>query len=158
QPARRLPAERLSEPFETLRDESDAYLESNGTRPAVFLATLGTLASFTTSVTYARNFLAAGGIDVVQGPEDASTDAIVEAFGASGAVVAVICSAASDVSERAPDLAEALSAAGARDVYVVGRSSAEEPDAAPISAYLYDGCDMPALLREMMTRMEVVSK
>ena len=158
QQVRHLPAERLSEPFEALRDASDAYLDRTGARPTVFLATLGTLAKFTTAVTYARNFLAAGGIDAVQGPEDADTDAIVEAFGASGAAVAVICSSASDVIERAPDLAKALSAAGARDVYIVGRSGTEQPDAAPISAYLHDGCDMPALLREMMTRMEVLSK
>lgn len=149
---RRLPAERLSAPFERLRDASDTYLEMTGTRPTVFLATLGKLPDFMTAATYARNFLAAGGIDTVQGPEDTDDDAIVAAFEASGATVAVVCSSASDATGRAPVLASALTGAGARGVYVVGQGEAKKP----VRAFLHDGCDVPALLSEMLTRMEVL--
>ena len=40
-----LPLRRLAEPFETLRDASDAHLAATGKRPQVFLACLGELAA-----------------------------------------------------------------------------------------------------------------
>ena len=56
---------RLAEPFERLRDASDAHLASTGKRPQVFLASLGDLAAHSARSTWARNFLAAGGIEAV---------------------------------------------------------------------------------------------
>ena len=38
-----LPSLRLAEPFEALRDKSDAILKTTGARPKVFLANLGKL-------------------------------------------------------------------------------------------------------------------
>ena len=40
-----LPPRRLAEPFELLRDASDAHLAATGKRPQVFLACLGELAA-----------------------------------------------------------------------------------------------------------------
>ena len=60
-----LPAIRLAEPFEALRDASDRFLARTGARPKIFLANLGTLADFTARATFASNFFAAGGIEAV---------------------------------------------------------------------------------------------
>ncbi len=54
---------RLAEPFEALRGRSDALLTRTGTRPKVFLATLGSASDFTASATFAKNFFEAGGIE-----------------------------------------------------------------------------------------------
>ena len=56
---------RLAEPFEALRDKSDAMLKKTGARPKVFLATLGRLSDFTARATFAKNFYEAGGIEAV---------------------------------------------------------------------------------------------
>ena len=56
---------RLAEPFEALRDASDAMLAKTGARPKVFLATLGKPSDFTARATFAKNFFEAGGIEAV---------------------------------------------------------------------------------------------
>ena len=60
-----LPAMRLAEPFERLRDASDRVLTTTGARPKVFLANLGTPAEFTARATFAKNIFEAGGIEAV---------------------------------------------------------------------------------------------
>jgi methylmalonyl-CoA mutase len=60
-----LPSVRLAEPYEALRDRSDAILARTGARPKVFLANLGRLAEFTARATFAKNFYEAGGIEAV---------------------------------------------------------------------------------------------
>ncbi|MET0279019.1 MAG: methylmalonyl-CoA mutase subunit beta, partial [Pseudorhodoplanes sp.] len=61
-----LPCIRLSEPFEKLRDASDAARNQSGARPKVFLATLGKPADNIARATFARNFFEAGGIEAVE--------------------------------------------------------------------------------------------
>src|SRR5262249_21836429 len=56
---------RLAEPYEALRDKSDAGLAKTGARPKVFLANLGKLSDFTARATFAKNFYEAGGIEAV---------------------------------------------------------------------------------------------
>src|SRR5581483_219803 len=68
-----LPSIRLAEPFEQLRDASDAMLKKTGTRPRVFLATLGTPSDFTARATFARNFYEAGGIEAVSAEPSAAS-------------------------------------------------------------------------------------
>ena len=48
---------RLGEPFEALRDASDAILSKTGSRPKVFLANLGTPESFSARATFTKNSL-----------------------------------------------------------------------------------------------------
>lgn len=60
-----LPSIRLAEPFEALRDASDATLAKTGARPKVFLANLGRVSDFTARAMFAKNFYEAGGIEAV---------------------------------------------------------------------------------------------
>jgi methylmalonyl-CoA mutase len=82
-PEKALPCIRLAEPFETLRDASDAMLRKTGTRPRVFLATLGTPADNIARAAFAKNFFEAGGIEAV---EFAGGD-LAAAFRQSGAAL-----------------------------------------------------------------------
>ena len=52
-----LPSIRLAEPFEALRDKSDAMLKATGARPKVFLANLGKLSEFTARATFRQELL-----------------------------------------------------------------------------------------------------
>ncbi|WP_201281699.1 methylmalonyl-CoA mutase family protein [Methylosinus sp. Ce-a6] len=131
---------RLSEPFEALRDRSDAARAEKGARPRVFLANLGAVAAFTARANFAKNFFEAGGIEAAFGEEGAD---IAAAFRASGAKLACICSSDALYAEKAVEAARDLAAAGAR-VYLAGRPGELEAAlrAAGVAEFIYAGGDM----------------
>lgn len=151
-----LPRFRPAQAFEDMRDAADAFAARAGDRPAVFGAFIGPLADFTARATFARNLFAAGGIAVSDGPPDATDDAIVAAFRASGAAEAVLCSSDDIYAERAAGLASALKAGGAVRVWLAGRGGEKEADyaAAGIDGYIYAGCDVAAFLAGLHGRLE----
>ena len=149
-----LPSQRLAAPFETLRDASDAALAKAGRRPSVFLANLGPLAAFNTRASFAANAFAAGGIEALSNEGFTDTAALAEAFKASGASLACLCSSDPVYAETAVEAAQALAAAGAGTIYLAGRPGELEAPlkAAGVHAFLYAGCDLLALLDEAIRR------
>lgn len=151
-----LPRRRLGEAFEMLRDVSDAHLEKTGKRPMVFLATIGGPAQSMAAETFARNLLAAGGIEAVSANGASDAAAAAKTFRASGANVAVICSDDRGYRERGADVADALAAAGARKVYVAGPPAGG--DGRPwsvVKGYIYDGCDVLTVLQDILRAMGI---
>jgi methylmalonyl-CoA mutase len=142
-----LPRIRLAEPFEVLRDASDALFARTGARPKIFLACLGSQADFTPRATFAKNFFEAGGIEAVSGEGDVST--LGATFTASGATLACLCGSGKTYESEAASAAAALKAAGARHIYLAGRPSALEPTLrrAGVQSFIYEGCDALAVLR-----------
>lgn len=148
-----LPSGRLAEPFEALRDASDAVLAKSGARPAVFLANLGALSAFNTRATFAANAFAAGGIEALSNDGFADEAALAEGFRASGARVACLCSSDAVYAERAVAAAGALKEAGAVTVYLAGKPA--DPDAlraAGVDGFLQAGGDLLAFLNEALRR------
>jgi methylmalonyl-CoA mutase len=136
-----LPRFRLAEPFEALREKSDKIRAATGTRPKVFLATLGAPADFTVPENFAKNFFETGGIETVSG---ASAD-----YQAAQASIACLCAA-----EKTPDIqlaaaAAALKARGARHVYFAGRPGAREAllRESGVQSFIAEGCDALATLQ-----------
>lgn len=148
-----LPSQRLAEPYEALRDASDAALAENGRRPAVFLANLGPVAVHNARSTFAANAFAAGGIEAIGNDGFSDATALAEAFKASGARLACLCSSDKVYETEAVPAAEALKAAGAGTVYLAGKpADAEALRQAGIHDVLFAGCDLLALLREAAER------
>jgi methylmalonyl-CoA mutase len=145
-----LPSRRFAEPFERLRDASDAHLERSGARPRVFLANLGPIAAFNTRATFARNAFEAGGIEPVTNDGFPDHAAMAEAFRAAGTPLACLCSSDAVYAEQAVAAAQALREAGARTLYLAGRPGDLEAPlrAAGVSRDLYAGCDLLRLLEE----------
>jgi methylmalonyl-CoA mutase len=143
-----LPRIRLAEPFEALRDASDRILARTGARPTIFLANLGTPADFTARASFAKNFFAAGGIEAAGNDGFASRDAMIEAFKASGAKLACLCSSDEVYTREAIPAMHALRQAGAL-VWLAGRPGALERELtqAGVSAFVFAGCDALAALR-----------
>jgi methylmalonyl-CoA mutase len=139
-----LPRIRLAEPFEVLRDRSDRILAKTGTRPKIFLATLGTAAEFTARATYAKNFFEIGGIEAVSspGPDFASV------YKSAGPALACLCSSDKVYDKEAVVVLAALHAAGAKQVYLAGRPGEREAAlrAAGVQSFIYEGCDVLATL------------
>jgi methylmalonyl-CoA mutase len=130
---------RLAAPFEALRDAA----ARSERPPAVFLATLGSLAEFTARADFARNFFAAGGIVSKEPPVPPKTVAeLVSAFRASGARIAVLCSTDKMYEAEAAGAAEALKKAGAQRVWLAGKH-----EGAGIDANIFAGADVVHLLK-----------
>ena len=137
-----LPAIRLAEPFEKLRDAADRALAKSGSRPKVFLANLGTPAEFNARATFAKNFFEAGGIEALTNDGFADDEAMSKAFKASGASLACLCSSDDVYAARAANAAKALAAAGASHIYLAGRpKDADALKAAGIGGFIFAGCD-----------------
>jgi methylmalonyl-CoA mutase len=150
-----LPALRVAEPFERLRDRSDRVLAETGERPKIFLANLGPLAVFTARKSFAKNFFAAGGIAAPDNDGFTDLDAMVAAFSASGASAACLCSSDDTYAAQAEDAARRLAAAGARHVYLAGRPGEREASwrQAGIATFIHAGCDVLATLEDAYARL-----
>lgn len=139
-PSGGLPRVRRDEAYEELRARSDAHLAATGTRPRVFLTTIGSAAEYTARATFASNLFQAGGIEPVTEGR----------FEDSGATEAVLCSSDARYAEQAEQAAEALRAAGARHVFLAGRG-----EYAGIDSYVFAGCDAVDVLSAALDRMGV---
>ena len=147
-----LAAHRLSEPYEALRDKSDA-LAAKGKRPSVFLANIGPIAAFTARATFAKNFFEAGGVEAPGNDGFASADAAAEAYAQSGAPIACICSSDAVYAEQAEAVARALKAKGAKLVILAGRPGDKEAAyaAAGVGDYIFAGADVLGCLNRAWT-------
>jgi methylmalonyl-CoA mutase len=147
--AQPLVSRRDAEAFEALRDAADA----RAVRPSVFLANLGPVAAFTARATFAKNFFEAGGIEALGNDGFASLHALVDAFKASGAKLACLCSSDAVYAEEAAAAAKALTEAGAH-VYLAGRPGDLEDalKAAGVIGYAFVGADVLATLKEALNK------
>ncbi len=138
---RGLPVYRPAAAYEAYRDRSDAVLAATGARPTAFLATLGPLATYSTRASFARNLLAAGGIDAVEAGPTETPEVVVVAWDQVKAPIAVLCSSDALYAERGEATAAALRTAGARHILVAGKV-----DVPGIDGQLYAGCDALAVI------------
>ncbi|MEU1146356.1 methylmalonyl-CoA mutase small subunit [Streptomyces sp. NPDC005863] len=149
-PSGGLPRVRRDEAYEALRARSDAHLARTGARPKVFLAALGPAAAHTARASFASNLFQAGGIEAVHEPATVDPGTAAEAFRASGASVACLCSSDALYAEQAEAVARALKSAGAERVFLAGRG-----EYADVDAYVFAGCDAVAVLSSTLDRMGV---
>ncbi|MGV9881589.1 methylmalonyl-CoA mutase family protein [Streptomyces sp. NPDC003006] len=145
-----LPRVRRDEAYEELRTRSDAHLAETGARPKVFLAALGPAAAHTARAAFAANLFQAGGIEAVHEPATVDAATAADAFEASGATVACLCSSDALYAEQAEAVTQALKSAGARQVFLAGRGTYDGVD-----AYVFAGCDAVAVLSSTLDRMGV---
>ena len=144
-PSGGLPRVRYAEPFEALRDRSDARLAATGARPKVFLAAFGPVPARTGRLGFTRNLLAAGGIEAVVGAGE--PEELVAQFEASATALAVLCAGDPEYAARAEPLATALKSAGAEQVWIAGPPALAAGGA--VDAAIYTGCDAVAALRSI---------
>ncbi|MFI9273100.1 methylmalonyl-CoA mutase small subunit [Kitasatospora sp. NPDC052896] len=146
-----LPRVRRAQAYEALRARSDARLAATGARPRLFLASIGSAAVHTARSTFAANLFQAGGIETVAA-EGVEAAALAEAFAASGATVACLCSGDQQYAEHAEAVAKALKAAGAAKVLLAGRPGelGEAYRRAGVDEFVFVGCDAVAVLSTLL--------
>ncbi len=151
-----LPRRRFGEAFEAMRAESDRRAEQTGKRPAIFLANLGSLATYTPRASFARNAFEAGGLQALDpgGFEDAT--ALVAAFQQSGAKLAVLCSSDRRYAEQAEEMAKALKSAGCTWLALAGNpgDAWEAYEAAGVDAFIAMRGDLLASLKQAWAALD----
>ena len=147
-----LPVHRFAESYEALRDAAEDFAERTGRRPLAFLANLGKVAQHTGRATWSRNFLEAGGFEVLTNKGFPDADAAAAAAAESGAPLAVICSADPVYADLAAPTAAALKKAGVRRILLAGRPGEFERQwcEAGVDGYIHLGCDVLATLRGLL--------
>ncbi|MGY1811913.1 methylmalonyl-CoA mutase subunit beta [Blastococcus sp. SYSU D00820] len=140
-----LPRVRAAQEFEALRDRADAAERSTGTRPAVYLATIGSVARHTARASFAGNLFQAGGLATPSGDGAGG-------LGEAGTTVACICGTDKDYAESAAPLAAALREAGATAVWLAGKPSLAVDG---VDGYVYAGCDALTTLRTVHEQLGV---
>jgi methylmalonyl-CoA mutase len=140
---------RLAEPFEALRDKSDAALKRTGQRPKVFLANLGTPANFAPRANFAKSFFESGGIEALDNEGFWEIPTLVHEFKKAGTALVCICSSDAVYATNAADAAKALAEAGASPIYLAGRPGDQESDYrnAGVNEFIFAGGDTLATLR-----------
>ncbi|WP_240138309.1 methylmalonyl-CoA mutase subunit beta [Streptomyces sp. MUM 178J] len=156
-PSGGLPRVRRDEAYEALRARSDAHLAATGARPRVFLAALGPAAAHTARAAFAANLFQAGGVEPVHEPASVDAASAADAFTASGAAVACICSSDALYAEQAAGVAKALKSAGAQQVFLAGRpgEQRETYEQAGVDAFVVAGGDAIAVLSGVLDRIGV---
>lgn len=149
-----LPRHRDAEPFERLRARAEAHAAATGEAPRVYLACLGPLAAHVAVATWARSFFEVGGILAVPSGAHPDRAALVEAFRADGAGVAVVCAGRKEEPEAVAAAVAALRDAGAQAVYLAAADPAAA-QAAGADEAVAGGIDMVAALTGALRRLGV---
>lgn len=155
-----LPRHRYGEAFESLRAASDAYLARTGARPGIFLANLGAIAQHTGRATFAKNFFETAGIAAL--PSDGFTDAAAcaDAFKASGARIAILCSADPIYEQMAAAVAGALKAAGCEFLFLAGQPGDKRDlyTGAGVDDFIFMGADVLKITGSTLARLGVIER
>ena len=155
EPIEKLPRFRLAEPFERLRDRSDAFLTHTGQRPKMLLACLGRASDFTARASFAKSLFESGGIEAVSAEGIKSAEDLGKALAQSGAKLVCLCSSDKVYAGEAAPAAKALAASGATHIYLAGKPGdhAKTWEEAGIGTFVYQGCDTLALLQDAYKRL-----
>lgn len=141
----RLTPIRWATPFEALRERAE------GKSKGAFFANLRPLAEFAPRAQFAVNLFAVGGVASINAEtEYVAHKAMIDAFVASGASVAVITGADARYAAEAETAARALKAVGAAWVIVAGKPGEREAAlrASGVDQFVYVGVDV---LKELET-------
>jgi methylmalonyl-CoA mutase len=154
-----LAALRIAEPFERLRELSDAAQERHGARPKAFLAAIGSLSQHGRRVGFARDLFEAGGLDTIADSGGEDPAAAAARFAASGATVACLCGDDHGYAAHGAAFARALKAAGGRWLALAGRpgEAANLWREAGVDDFLFIGGDAVAALRRAWARISAAA-
>lgn len=99
---------RGAESFERLRLATENFVKKGGTRPGVFLAAFGNLAMRKARATFAANFFACAGYNIMEEYLSKEVDATVAAIARSKAQILVLCSSDEEYAQYACEVVVAL--------------------------------------------------
>jgi methylmalonyl-CoA mutase len=132
---------RLAEPFERMRNKSDAIVEQTGARPKVYLVALGPEPAHRGRVAFAREWLEAGGFEAVYDGESPTAPAAVERVRKSGAPLVCLCGDDKAYAAQAKAFAKSIKASGVEGLALAGRPGEHEAEwrGAGVEEFIFAG-------------------
>jgi len=149
---------RGAEPFEALRQHSEAYAKRTGSLPKVFLANMGPIPQHKARADFSRGFLQVGAFEVIGNDGFETTDQACQAAIDSGAGAVVICSTDKTYPDLMPDLVKGLKAAKPDTLVLVAGYPADHIkafEAAGVDDFIHLRANCYELLNKLQTKMGV---
>jgi len=149
---------RLSEMFEELRIASENYKMKTGSKPKIFLATMGPLKQFKGRADFSRAFFEVGGFEIVYPNGFATTDEAVKSALDSKAQAVVICSTDDTYPELVPPIVKGIKEKS-KDVAVIlagyPKDQIEEHKKSGVDDFIYLGADAHLVLSRLLKKIGV---
>ncbi len=148
---------RLAEMFEELRLASENYKKKTGSRPKIFLATMGPLKQFKARADFSRSFFEVGGFEIVYPNGFNSNDEAVTAAIESKAQAVVICSTDDTYPELVPQIVKGIKEKS-KDISVIlagyPKDQIEEHKKSGVDDFIYLGADAHSIISKLLKRIE----
>lgn len=148
---------RASEFFESLRDKADEIKLKRGSRPKVFLATMGSLNQYKGRADFSQGFFEIAGFEIEYPNGFSSTDEAVKAANESNADVVVICSTDETYPVLVPPIAKGIKEKNENVTLVLAgypKEQIEEHKNSGIDEFIYLGCDAFELLNKLLDKIQ----
>jgi methylmalonyl-CoA mutase len=147
---------RLSEMFEELRIASENYKKKTGSKPKVFLSTMGPLKQFKGRADFSRAFFEVGGFEIIYPNGFSTTDEGVKVAIESKAQAVVICSTDDTYPELVPQIVKGIKEKS-KDVSVIlagyPKDQIEEHKKSGIDDFIYLGADVHSIISNLLKRI-----
>jgi len=151
---------RLSEMFEELRIASENYKMKTGSKPKVFLATMGPLKQFKGRADFSRAFFEVGGFEIIYPNGFATTDEAVKSAIDSKAQAVVICSTDDTYPELVPSIVKGIKEKS-KDVAVIlagyPKDQIEEHKKSGVDDFIYLGADAHLVLSTLLKKVGAIA-
>lgn len=142
--------------FEELRIASENYKKKTGSKPKVFLATMGPLKQFKARADFSRAFFEVGGFEIVYPNGFATTDEAVSAAIESKAQAVVICSTDDTYPELVPAIVKGIKEKSKKiKVILAGypKDQIEEHKKSGVDDFIYLGSDTHKVLSTLLNKI-----
>jgi methylmalonyl-CoA mutase len=150
---------RLAEMFEELRIASENFNKKTGSKPKVFLATMGPLKQFKARADFSRAFFEVGGFEIIYPNGFASTDEAVTAAIESNAQVVVICSTDGTYPVLVPPIVKGIKEKSKNiKVILAGypKDQIEEHKKSGVDDFIYLGADAYLVLSTLLKKLGAI--
>jgi methylmalonyl-CoA mutase len=152
---------RASEMFELLRDSADLYKSKTGTKPKVFLVTIGPLAQHKARADFSKGFFEVGGFEVIYSRGFDTTDEAIHSALESQASAVVICSTDETYPALVPEITKKLKEKKPEIIIVLAgypKDQIEEHKKTGVDEFIYLGANTHQILSNMLKRLGVLEK
>ncbi len=154
---------RLAEMFEELRIASENFKKKTGSKPKVFLATMGTLKQFKARADFSRAFFEVGGFEIIYPDSSgfATTEEAIKSALDSKAQAVVICSTDETYPEVVPQIVKGIKEKS-KDVSVIlagyPKDQIEEHKKSGVDDFIYLGVDAQKVLSTVLNKIIILNQ
>jgi len=148
---------RAAEPFEELRRASLDYTKKTGSKPKVFLATMGSLKQYKARADFSRGFFEVGGFEIIYPSK--GFDTIEEAVSSaleSKANIVTICSTDETYPELVPEIVKGIKEKDKNIIVVLAgypKDQIEQHKASGVDEFIYLGSNVYQVLISLLNKI-----